>query len=80
VSAVAQRFTDFPNPLGQRVLDDVHVRPDSLEQFILGEDSTSVLEEMQQQLECLGRKIDVFARADQPALGAVQYEIAAPKY
>ena len=80
VSAVAQRFPDFPNPLGQGVLDDVHVRPDSLEQFILGEDSTSVLEEMQQELECLRRKIDVFARAEQAALGPVQHEIAEPKY
>ena len=59
VSVVAQRFTDFPNPLGQGVLDDVHARPDSLEQFILGEDPASVLEEMQQELECLRRKVDV---------------------
>jgi hypothetical protein len=35
---------------------------------------------MQQELECLRRKIDVFARAKQAALGPVQHEIAEPKY
>jgi hypothetical protein len=80
VSVVAQCFTDLPNPLCQGVLDDVHVWPDSLEQLILGEDSTSVLEEMLQELESLRRKVDVFAGAEQAALGPVQHEIAEPKY
>jgi hypothetical protein len=35
VSAVVERFADFPNPLCQRVLYDVYVRPDGPEKLIL---------------------------------------------
>lgn len=80
VGAIAQRFPDFPDPLGQGILNDVHVAPYSVEEFILGEDSPSVLEEIPQQLEGLRRKIDVLAQAQQAPLGPVQHELAKPEY
>ena len=80
MNAIAQRFADFPNALGQGVLDDVYVAPDCLEQFILGEDSTSILKEMEQEVECLRRQIDVFPRPEQAARGRIQHEVAEAKY
>ena len=79
MSAVAQRFPDFPNPLGQRVFHDVHVWPDGLEQFVLRDDSSSVPKEVQQQLERLRRQVDVLTGSEQTALGPVQREVAEPK-
>ncbi len=69
---VPERLTQFRDGLRERVVGDGDVRPERLEEIFFGDERGLASDEIQQQVDDLGRQLDDVRVAQQPVRGRVE--------
>jgi hypothetical protein len=77
-AAVTECGTDIPDALEQAIFADIEVRPDRLDQLLLGDDAPSIGREHPQHVEGLRPQLDRPA-IQSAQLGALRIEFIASK-
>jgi hypothetical protein len=72
IDAVAERVAQCRDGVGEVRLLHEGVGPDRGEQFLLGDQPSATVDEIGQQIECLGRERDRLVVSQQQSLGRIQ--------
>src|SRR5262249_21773470 len=75
---VSQHVTQFGDGLRERVLGDVRPRPERVEQLLFRDQRIGVVEQMEQQVEKLGRNGQRLAASEHAIANPIHHEWAEP--